>query len=111
MTDICAPENGLRFQIDWRKGQKTGFFIEQRENRKLLEQYAARRSLLNMFCYTGGFSVYGLRGCAAVVDSVDSSSKAVSITDSNVTLNFGEEPRHHSFSEDAFRYLKETPEG
>ncbi len=110
-NDGIALENGLRFQIDWLKGQKTGFFIDQRENRKLLEQYAARRSLLNMFCYTGGFSVYGLRGGAAVVDSVDSSSKAVSITDSNVTLNFGEEPRHHSFSEDAFRYLKETPEG
>ena len=110
-NDAIALENGLRFQIDWLKGQKTGFFIDQRENRKLLEQYAAGRSLLNMFCYTGGFSVYGLRGGAAVVDSVDSSSKAVSITDSNVTLNFGEEPRHHSFSEDAFRYLKETPEG
>ena len=67
--------------------------------------------MLNMFCYTGGFSVYGLRGGASLVDSVDSSSKAVSITDRNITMNFGDEPRHHSFSQDAFRYLKETPEG
>lgn len=110
-TDAIAHENGLRFQIDWLRGQKTGFFIDQRENRKLLEQHAAGRRMLNMFCYTGGFSVYGLRGGASLVDSVDSSSKAVSITDLNITLNFGDEPRHHSFSQDAFRYLKETPEG
>lgn len=110
-TDAIALENGLRFQIDWLRGQKTGFFIDQRENRKLLEQHAAGRRMLNMFCYTGGFSVYGLRGGASLVDSVDSSSKAVSITDRNITLNFGDEPRHHSFSQDAFRYLKETPEG
>lgn len=110
-TDAIAHENGLRFQIDWLRGQKTGFFIDQRENRKLLEQHAASRRMLNMFCYTGGFSVYGLRGGASLVDSVDSSSKAVSITDRNITLNFGDEPRHHSFSQDAFRYLKETPEG
>lgn len=110
-TDAIAHENGLRFQIDWLRGQKTGFFIDQRENRKLLEQHAAGRRMLNMFCYTGGFSVYGLRGGASLVDSVDSSSKAVSITDRNITLNFGDEPRHHSFSQDAFRYLKETPEG
>ncbi|KUL09820.1 MAG: hypothetical protein XE13_0974, partial [Proteiniphilum sp. 51_7] len=110
-VEAVAIENGLRFQIDWLKGQKTGFFIDQRENRKLLEQYASGRRLLNMFCYTGAFSVYGLRGGATVVDSVDSSSKAVSVTNRNVTLNFGDEPRHHSCSEDAFRYLKETPEG
>jgi 23S rRNA (cytosine1962-C5)-methyltransferase len=110
-VEAVAIENGLRFQIDWLKGQKTGFFIDQRENRKLLEQYASGRRLLNMFCYTGAFSVYGLRGGATVVDSVDSSSKAVSVTNRNVTLNFGEEPRHYSCSGDAFRYLKETPEG
>ena len=110
-TDAIALENGLQFQIDWLRGQKTGFFIDQRENRKLLEQLAAGRRMLNMFCYTGGFSVYGLRGGASLVDSVDSSSKAVSITDRNITLNFGDEPRHHSFSQDAFRYLKETPDG
>lgn len=110
-VEAVAIENGLRFQIDWLKGQKTGFFIDQRENRKLLEQYASGRRLLNMFCYTGAFSVYGLRGGATVVDSVDSSSKAVSVTNRNVTLNFGDEPRHHSCSGDAFRYLKETPEG
>ncbi len=110
-SDPIALENGLRFYIDWLKGQKTGFFIDQRENRKLLEQYAAGRRLLNMFCYTGGFSVYGLRGGAALVDSVDSSSKAITVTDRNVALNYGEDTRHHSFVEDAFRYLKETPEG
>ena len=110
-VEAVALENGLRFQIDWLRGQKTGFFIDQRENRKLLEQYASGRRLLNLFCYTGAFSVYGLRGGATVVDSVDSSSKAVSVANQNVTLNFGEEPRHHSYSEDAFRYLKETPEG
>ena len=110
-TDAIALENGLQFQIDWLRGQKTGFFIDQRENRKLLEQLAAGRRMLNMFCYTGGFSVYGLRGGASLVDSVDSSSKAVSITDRNITMNFGDEPRHHSFSQDAFRYLKETPDG
>jgi len=110
-VEAVALENGLRFQIDWLRGQKTGFFIDQRENRKLLEQYASGRRLLNLFCYTGAFSVYGLRGGATVVDSVDSSSKAVSVANLNVTLNFGEEPRHHSYSGDAFRYLKETPEG
>lgn len=110
-AEAIALENGLQFQIDWLRGQKTGFFIDQRENRKLLEQHAAGRRMLNMFCYTGGFSVYGLRGGASLVDSVDSSSKAVSITDRNITMNFGDEPRHHSFSQDAFRYLKETPEG
>ncbi len=110
-VDTVAIENGLRFQIDWLRGQKTGFFIDQRENRKLLERYASGRRLLNMFCYTGAFSVYALRGGATMVESVDSSSRAISVTNQNVTLNFGEEPRHHSRSEDAFRYLKEIPEG
>ncbi len=110
-VEAIALENGLRFHIDWLKGQKTGFFVDQRENRKLLEQYAAGRRVLNMFCYTGGFSVYALRGGAVQVDSVDSSSRAVSLTDRNVALNFGEEPRHNAFAEDAFRFLKEIPEG
>lgn len=110
-VEAIAVENGLRFHIDWLKGQKTGFFVDQRENRKLLEQYAAGRRVLNMFCYTGGFSVYALRGGAVQVDSVDSSSRAVSLTDRNVALNFGEEPRHNAFAEDAFRFLKEIPEG
>lgn len=106
-----AVENGLRFRIDWLKGQKTGFFIDQRENRALLEQYARNRRMLNMFCYTGGFSVYALRGGAASVESVDSSSKAVSITDQNVSLNFGDDARHTSRAEDAFAFLRQLPYG
>jgi 23S rRNA (cytosine1962-C5)-methyltransferase len=106
-----ALENGLRFHIDWLKGQKTGFFIDQRDNRKLLEYYAKGRKVLNMFCYTGGFSVYALRGEALKVVSVDSSAKAVTLTDRNVALNFEEESRHTSSADDAFRYLKEIPRG
>ncbi|MDR0422804.1 MAG: class I SAM-dependent rRNA methyltransferase [Proteiniphilum sp.] len=106
-----AVENGLNFRIDWLKGQKTGFFIDQRENRALLERYARGRRVLNMFCYTGGFSVYALRGGAAGVESVDSSSKAISVTDGNVALNFGDEPRHSSCSEDAFKFLKQLAGG
>ena len=103
-TDV-AVENGLRFHIDWLKGQKTGFFVDQRENRSLLERYSHGRSVLNMFCYTGGFSVYALRGGAKLVHSVDSSSKAVALVRANVELNFPAEPRHEAFAEDAFRFL------
>lgn len=110
VNDI-ALENGLSFHIDWLKGQKTGFFVDQRENRALLEQYAANRHVLNMFCYTGGFSVYALRGGAASVESVDSSSKAIYITDRNVALNFDDDTRHTSHAEDAFKYLKQLPYG
>ena len=100
-----ATENGLRFHIDWLRGQKTGFFVDQRENRSLLERYAAGRSVLNMFCYTGGFSVYAMRGGARLVHSVDSSSKAIDLTRANVALNFPDDTRHEAFAEDAFRYL------
>lgn len=100
-----ATENGLRFHIDWLRGQKTGFFVDQRENRSLLERYAAGRSVLNMFCYTGGFSVYAMRGGARLVHSVDSSSKAIDLTRANVELNFPGDTRHEAFAEDAFRYL------
>ena len=103
-TDV-AVENGLRFHIDWLKGQKTGFVVDQRENRSLLERYSHGRSVLNMFCYTGGFSVYALRGGAKLVHSVDSSSKAVELVRANVELNFPAEPRHEAFAEDAFRFL------
>ena len=103
-TDV-AVENGLRFHIHWLKGQKTGFFVDQRENRSLLERYSHGRSVLNMFCYTGGFSVYALRGGAKLVHSVDSSSKAVELVRANVELNFPAEPRHEAFAEDAFRFL------
>lgn len=98
-------ENGLQFQMDWLRGQKTGFFVDQRENRALLERYSAGKSVLNMFCYTGGFSVYAMRGGATLVHSVDSSAKAVELTDSNINLNFPDDPRHKSFAEDAFKYL------
>ena len=100
-----AKEYGLDFEIDWVKGQKTGFFIDQRENRRLLEQYAKNRKVLNMFCYTGGFSVYALRGGASEVHSVDSSARAVSITDANVALNFPHCTNHFSYAEDAFKFL------
>lgn len=103
-TDV-AVENGLRFHIDWLKGQKTGFFVDQRENRSLLEHYSHGRSVLNMFCYTGGFSVYALRGGAKLVHSVDSSSKAVELVRANVELNFPADSRHEAFAEDAFRFL------
>lgn len=101
-----ATENGLKFHIDWLKGQKTGFFVDQRDNRSLLEHYAKDRSVLNMFCYTGGFSVYALRGGAIMVHSVDSSSKAIDLTRANVELNFPEDTRHEAFAEDAFKYLQ-----
>ena len=103
-----AIENGLKFHIDWLKGQKTGFFIDQRENRSLLEYYAKGRSVLNMFCYTGGFSVYAMRGGAEVVHSVDSSAKAIELTNKNVELNFPNDSRHEAICEDAFKYLDDN---
>ena len=101
-----AIEKGLQFHIDWIKGQKTGFYIDQRENRILLESYASDRSVLNMFCYTGGFSVYAMRGGAKAVHSVDSSAKAIALAQKNVELNFPDDPRHQTFAEDAFDYLE-----
>lgn len=102
-----ATENGLQFNIDWLKGQKTGFFVDQRENRALLEKFARGKRVLNMFCYTGGFSVYAMRGGALQVDSVDSSAKAVSLTEANIQLNFPDDPRHHAYTEDAFKFLSD----
>ena len=101
-----ATEQGIRFHIDWVKGQKTGFFVDQRDNRILLEKYAEGRNVLNMFCYTGGFSCYAMRGNANLVHSVDSSSKAIALTNENVELNFPGDSRHKSFTEDAFKYLE-----
>ena len=100
-----AIEKNLYFYVDWIKGQKTGFYIDQRENRLLLEQYVSERTVLNMFCYTGGFSVYAMRGGARMVDSVDSSAKAISLTQKNIELNFPGDPRHQTFAADAFDYL------
>lgn len=100
-----AIENGLKFHVDWLKGQKTGFFVDQRDNRALLEKYAAGRSVLNMFCYTGGFSFYAMRGGATLVHSVDSSAKAITLTNANVELNFPGDARHKAYAEDAFKFL------
>lgn len=108
-TDI-AIENSLKFHVDWLRGQKTGFFVDQRDNRALLGKYAAARRVLNMFCYTGGFSVYALAGGAASVTSVDSSAKAISLTDANVALNQNGDAtaagRHRSEATDAFKFLQ-----
>ena len=106
-TDNVATEYGLNFHIDWLKGQKTGFFVDQRENRALLEKYAHGRMVLNMFCYTGGFSVYAMRGGALSVHSVDSSAKAIELTNKNIGLNFPDDPRHKAFAEDAFKFLEQ----
>ena len=103
--DNVALENGLKFHVDWLKGQKTGFFVDQRDNRSLLEQFAQGKKVLNMFCYTGGFSFYAMRGGAELVHSVDSSAKAIELTTKNVELNFPGDRRHEAFCEDAFKYL------
>ena len=103
--DNTAVENGLMFYVDWLRGQKTGFFVDQRENRSLLERYARGKRVLNMFCYTGGFSFYAMRGGAQLVHSVDSSAKAIELTNRNVQLNFPGDPRHKAFCEDAFKFL------
>ena len=108
--DNVAVENGLKFHVDWLKGQKTGFFVDQRENRLLLERYAKDKTVLNMFCYTGGFSFYAMRGNAKLVHSVDSSAKAIELTNANVELNFPGDSRHEAFCEDAFKFL-DTADG
>lgn len=100
-----AQENGIKFHIDWLEGQKTGFFVDQRDNRALLEEYAHGKNVLNMFCYTGGFSVYALRGGANHVHSVDASARAIELTNANVALNFPD-AQHEGYCEDAFKYLE-----
>lgn len=107
-ADAIAIENGLKFNIDWLKGQKTGFFVDQRDNRSLLESYSHNRRVLNMFCYTGGFSVYALRGGAQMVHSVDSSAKAVMLAENNVKLNFANDSHHTAYAEDAFKFLRQS---
>ena len=108
-NDNVALENGLKFYVDWLRGQKTGFFVDQRENRLLLQQYARARRVRNMFCYTGGFSFYAMRGGAELVHSVDSSAKAIELTNRNVELNFPGDQRHEAFCEDAFKYMDNVP--
>ena len=103
---VIVTENGFRFKIDWTTGQKTGFFIDQRDNRKLLGEYSAGRSVLNMFGYTGAFSVYAMKN-ASMVHTVDSSASAIEMADENVRLNYGEDKRHQSFKVDAFGFLED----
>ncbi len=105
---FIAHENGLHFHVDWLEGQKTGFFIDQRENRRLLEMYAKDKDVLNMFCYTGGFSFYAMRGGARSVDSVDVSAKAIELANRNVELNFPGDNRHRAFAEEAFKFLEKS---
>ncbi len=100
-------EHGNRFKVDWEHGQKTGFFVDQRENRRLVETYSKGKNVLNMFCYTGGFSFYAMRGGANLVHSVDSSAKAIDLTNENVQLNFPGDPRHEAFATDAFEFLSD----
>lgn len=102
----AVAENGIRFLVNWEKGQKTGFFLDQRENRELVRRYAAGRTVLNTFCYTGGFSVYALAGGAREVCSVDSSERAVELAAENVRLNFGDDAPHTVVAADAVEYLK-----
>lgn len=109
-SSFIAKENGIKVNVDWEKGQKTGFFIDQRENRALLEKYSAGKNVLNLFCYTGGFSLYAMRGGATKVHSVDSSERAVELTKSNVNLNFPNDERHKAFAEDAFKYMMNNKE-
>lgn len=108
--EMVALENGLKFAPDWEHGQKTGFFVDQRENRALIERYSKDRKVLNMFCYTGGFSMYAMRGGAKLVHSVDSSERAIELTRENVRINFGEDTRHDAFAEDAFKFMQNAKE-
>jgi len=101
-----VTENGYKFKIDWTTGQKTGFFIDQRDNRKLVESYSAGKSVLNMFGYTGGFSVYAMKN-ASLVHTVDSSFSAIELANENIRLNYGDDKRHESFQVDAFEYLND----
>lgn len=110
MDENIALENGLKFHVDLLRGQKTGFFVDQRDNRMLLEKYSVGKKVLNMFCYTGGFSFYAMRGGATLVHSVDSSAKAIELTKANVELNFPGDARHQAYCEDAFRFLDKMGE-
>ena len=104
-------ENGHKFLVNWTEGQKTGFFLDQRDNRALVGSLSKGRNVLNLFCYTGGFSIYALAAGALHVDSVDSSKKAMMMVDKNVALNGFDESKHTSLCCDAIDYLKSAPEG
>ena len=105
-TKVEIVENGVKYMVNVADGQKTGFFIDQRENREPVRRYAKGRTVLNTFCYTGGFSVYALSGGAVQVDSVDSSERAVQLAAENIALNFGEQAPHRAIAQDAFEYLR-----
>ena len=109
-AENIALENGLNFHVALLRGQKTVFFVDQRDNRMLLEKYSVGKKVLNMFCYTGGFSFYAMRGGATLVHSVDSSAKAIELTKANVELNFPGDARHQAYCEDAFRFLDKMGE-
>ena len=106
-TGNIVEEYGYKFHVDWEEGQKTGFFVDQRENRKLIESYSRNKKVLNLFAYTGGFSVYALKN-AEIVHTVDTSARAVEMADKNIALNYGMDSRHQSFVRDAFRFMDET---
>jgi 23S rRNA (cytosine1962-C5)-methyltransferase len=103
-----VTENGVQFKVDWETGQKTGFFLDQRDNRQLLGRYAPGKSVLNAFCYTGGFSAYALKAGASMVHSVDISAKAMELTAENTALNAPDPGRHTGYVEDVLRFLKNT---
>lgn len=107
-ADNTVSENGNLFKVDWMTGQKTGFFVDQRENRELLRRYAKDKVVLNTYCYTGGFSVYALKAGARLVHSVDSSAKAIKLANENVALNFGQDSPHEAFGADVADYLRNT---
>jgi len=109
-TPQIALEYGNKFAINWVTGQKTGFFIDQRENRQLLAKYAKGKKILNTFCYSGGFSVFALNAGAELVHSLDASQKAIDLTDENIELGGFSEDQHKSIVADAMEYIKELPE-
>ena len=109
--EAVVLENGRSFLVNWEEGQKTGFFLDQRDNRELVGKYAAGRRVLNLFCYTGGFSIYALTAGAALVDSVESSAKAISLVDRNIQLNSTVSQEFNNYCEDAIDFLHKTPEG
>ena len=109
--NAVVVENGVHFKVDWETGQKTGFFLDQRDNRRLLAQFAPGKTVLNAFCYSGGFSVYALKAGAAKVDSVDSSKKAMELTDRNVALNGFSGSVHESITDDVMHFLRQPGDG
>ena len=119
-SETVVLENGRKFLVNWEEGQKTGFFLDQRDNRALVGKYAVGRSVLNLFCYTGGFSIYALTSGAVRVDSVDSSAKAISLVERNIALNSGDGRggswplpgvEFNNYCEDAIEFLRKIPEG